>query len=511
MKPWLRLFIATSAGTIAYLFVHSPLLVTLESPLMAGAVVGLVAVLAAPSNLAILGAILAVILGEIIDVIPAVEGGWHADHLLFGAAVAGGVAWGALRALRASDYRMRGYLAAAGLALIIVGMVGVVIVNVQRPVWEDVSFMQMLQHEPEAFTYQADESIYMRTYALMHNHGLDYYSAAKKARYESIYRAQNVPGGAISYRLPAGYVAWSMFPGPSGVSIIPLMLLIGTFAVLSAFVIGEHLVGVAPGLVAATAVALFYGEIASNQASLHVEPWSAAMALGSLACVVLWRTSEPEHRRWLWAAAALAFASASIRELGATAIVAGLIASYFADPARRRANAIPWLASLGAFIVVYAGHYIAVGEGFLSNRVPGYWLQINLARIVPVLSHGLSSVAGPPLVPIVLAFFACWASLAQKDAVVRVWLMVGLVIPTVLYSLFGPAGTATFVVPDGVTAPVVNDLPGYWGGLVSPLLLTMAALAGPQVVRLLKWRPSGAPVPQPIVACAEEVELSPES
>ena len=58
------------------------------------------------------------------------------------------------------------------------------------------------------------------------------------------------------------------------------------------------------------------------------------MALGSLACVVLWRTTEPEHRRWLWAAAALAFASASIRELGATAIVSDRIVSEVLGPSR---------------------------------------------------------------------------------------------------------------------------------------------------------------------------------
>lgn len=491
MKPWLRLFIAMSAGTIAYLFVHGPLSVILSSPLLAGAIVGLVAALAAPADLAIVGAILAVILGEVIDSIPAVEGGWHANHLILGAAAAGGVAWGALRALRATHDRGKGVLAAVGLALVIMGMVGGVIVNVQRPLWQGQSFVQMLEREPQAFTYAADESIYMRTYSLMHDHGMGYYPAAKKARNESVNAPTGLPGGAISYRLPAGYVAWALFPGPSGVTIIPLLLTMGIFAVLSAFVIGEKLVGVAPALVASAAVALFYGEIASNQAALHVEPWSAAMALGSLACLVLWRTTEPEHRRWLWAAAALAFAAASIRELGAGVILAGLVASAFTEPQRRKANMIPWFVALGAFVAVYVGHYFAVGEGLLSNRGTGYWLQFDLARLETVVSHGLTTVPGSPLVPIVLAGFAAAAALSQKDVVIRVWLIIGLLVPSLLFSVFGPAGTATFVAPDAVIT-TVDELPGYWGGLVSPLLLTMAALAGPLVVRVLRWRPAAA-------------------
>jgi len=508
MKPWLRLFIAVSAGTIVYLFVHGPLSVALGSPILAGAIVGLVAALASPADLAIVGAILAVILGEVVDIIPALEGGWHADHLVLGAAAAGGVAWGVLRALRATHNRGRGLLSAVGLALIIVGMVGGVIVNVQRPIWQELSFIQMLQHEPQPFTYAADESIYMRTYSLMHDHGLGYYEAAKKARNESAKKAaERLPGGAISYRLPAGYMAWALFPGPSGITIIPLLLIMGVFAVLSAFVIGERLVGLAPALVAAAAVALFYGEIASSQASLHVEPWSAAMALGSLACLVLWRTTKPEHRRWLWGAAVLAFAAASIRELGVSVILAGLVASAFSDPQRRKANMLPWTVALGAFFVMYAGHYFAVGEGLLANRGTSYWLQFNIGRLGPVVSHGFSTVPGSPLVPIVLAGFAIAAALSQKDLVIRVWLVVGLVVPTVLYSVFGPAGTSSTVMANAATT--VDDLPGYWGGLVSPLLLTMAALAGPLVVGVLGWRPaadahaSADPALDPLDAGAE--------
>lgn len=492
MRPWLRLFIASSAGAMAYLFVHGPLSVSLNSPILAGVVVGLVAALAAPADLAIVGAILGVIAGELLDLIPMIEGGWHADHLVLGAAAAGGVAWGAVRALSRTENRWRGYLGAIGLTMVIIGMIAGVMVNVQRPIWQEQSFVQLLENEPVAFTYSADESIYMRTYALMHNHGLGYYEAARKARFESVINADAIPGGAISYRLPAGYVAWSLFPGPSGVTVIPLLLIMGVFAVLSAFIIGERLAGMAAALVSAAAVALFYGEMASNQAALHVEPWSAAVALGSFACLVLWRTTTPEHRRWLWGAAALAFAAASIRELAASVMIAGLVSSYFADKSRRLENSAPWLIALGAFAVYYTAHYMAVGEGLLSNRGSSYWLQFNIGRLSTVVSHGLSTVPGSPLVPVLLTGFALAAALTQRDLVVRVWLLVGMVVPTMLFSVFGPAGTATFLMPDAARS-TVDNLPGYWGGLVSPLLLTMGASAGPLVVRSIRRRPVLAP------------------
>lgn len=485
-RQGIRLFLAVTGGAFAHVLVHYPLGTSLSSPLLAGVVIGLVAAFAAPVNLAVLGAMLGVVIGEVADVALGLESVWHAEHVLLAAAGAGGTAWGVVRALSSGRTRVRGWLTGIGLALILLGMIGSTVNNVKNPIWMDQSLYQMLQREPQPFQYGADESIYMRTYSLMHDHGMGYYEAAKKARYESkhaIGGVEGVAGGAISYRLPTGYVLWSMFPGPSGVTVLPLVMLIGAFAVLAGFVIAQRLVGNAAGLVAAAGVALFYAEIASSQAVLHVEPWAASMALGSICTMVIWRTTEPRDPRWLYASAALAFVAASIRELDAILIVAGLASCLLVERGARTRAAVPWVAAGGGFLVLYAAHWAFVGEGFLTNRGTGYWLQANVGRSIPVLSHGLSTIAGAPVLPVLIALVALVAIFGQKDSVLRTMLLVGVALPTVVFMLFGPAGTATVVAPDAVVTTEA-DLPGYWGGLTAPLVVVLSTLAAPVLLGL---------------------------
>ncbi len=515
MNRPVRIVVASTGAALAYSAVHTSFAVVPGPPIGAGIVAGIVAALAGPVGwAAALSGALGVLLGALFDLAAAFDPARDAADFLLGAPVAAATAFVAANLLR-RDRQWRHWLSAAAFALLVGGMCTATAVHVQRPIFADKSMLDFLSTPPTAYNYSSDEAMYMRTYALMRQDGANYYEAARKARTEiEAYaeQADALPGGAISFRLPAGYMAWALFPGPFGVTLVPLLLLMGVLSMASAFFIANRLVGHAAGVAAAATVSMYYTEIASTLKSLHVEPWSAAFTLAALAAYVWARTADSDRilYRLMWVSAILAFAAASIRELQVFFLLAGVVTALIVDRKDRPRLVWPWAAALGAFGVLYASHVMIVGEGLLTQRVYGYWLKVDLVRAVFAVSHGTSQMAGSAWLPFLLTVFAGLGVLTLRNREVRLMMVLGVLLPAVAYTFLGPSGTAVFNDHTGLFGGgQITASPAYWGALTSPVLLSLSALGAPLVMnpkRVLELFPrkvaDARPLPHPVTDTA---------
>ena len=471
MTKSVRFLFAVTGGALAYAAVHLNLTVLPGPAIGLGLLVGVVVALVAQGLPGVAASGLAVLLGFIVDSLGAdpVRSGWD---LLLGAPLAMITTYVASRFLARQGARGRRALAALGLAICLAAMIGSTVVSVSTPMEDGRTTVQMLADIPQPGTYATDEALYLRTSVLMHD-GAGYYTAVEDA-FAGLDTPVTSPGGAINRRLPTLFWLWGAMPGSSGASLVALALLAGTLATASAWQFARRCAGPAAGVVAAALTAMFYAEIASTTRALHTEPYAAACALAAMALFAAAYDPRTVHRmRWLWAAAAMALLGALFRELQVVVLVGGLAGSIVASRREETRDWMPWAAGLGVFVAAYLAHVLSVGGSVLSDRSFAYWLGIDMEWAGRVLTYGSTVMAGGSWLPAVLAIAALAGVFATRSGSLRIFLLVGVLVPGMAFTLLGPSG---WTAPGGAAAISSGGAPAYWGGLIVPPMLVLSAL-----------------------------------
>lgn len=471
MTKSVRFLFAVTGGALAYAAVHLNLTVLPGPAIGVGLLVGVVVALVASGPSGVAAAGLAVLLGFTVDSLGTdpVCSGWD---LFLGAPLAMITAYVASRFLARQGARGRLPLAGLGLAICLVAMIGSTVVSVSMPMEDGRTTVQMLADIPQPGTYATDEALYLRTSALMRG-GVGYYAAVEDA-FDGLDMPVKPPGGAINRRLPTLFWLWGALPGSQGANLVALALLAGTLATVSAWEFARRCAGPAAGVVAAALTAMFYAEIASTTRALHTEPYAAACALAAMALFAAAYDPRMVRRmRWLWAAAAMALLGALFRELQVVVLVGGLAGSLVASRREDTRDWMPWSVGLGVFAAAYLAHIISVGGSILSDRSFAYWLGIDVERAGRVLTYGSTVMAGGSWLPVVLALAALAGILSTRSSSLRIFLVVGLFVPGLAFTLLGPAGWTS---PGGAAAVSGGGAPAYWGGLIVPPMLALSAL-----------------------------------
>ncbi len=151
-----------------------------------------------------------------------------------------------------------------------------------------------------------------------------------------------------------------------------LLALIGSLAVLLAFLIGRRLSGPAAGLIGAAVVAI-YPALLEYGGMLMSEPLATTLLAGAI-LAVLWAGDGEGLRRWALAGALLGLLSLTRPEyLGVAIVVAAVV---FA-----RGIGVEWRRPLAQAAVLLAGFVLAIAPWTVRNAVV-------LERLVPISTGG---------------------------------------------------------------------------------------------------------------------------
>lgn len=295
-----------------------------------------------------------------------------------------------------------------------------------------------------------DQRIYRQATEQMRD-GADYYDAMDAAL-----RANTGPAESVrAFRTPTVFLLWRLAPSQ--------------FAVWMLFVIAVGAVGVLLARVADTPAApvafVLYAlhlarpvrDSGTVDQFLIVELWALVAGGAALAC---WRLRRDAL------AAASATVATLIRELAAGVVIGGLAAAHLAKRARR-----PWLVGAGVVALALFAHAAATESHLVDEGTEiALWGTGGPSRVIDMLAWSLPApwVVGP------LVWALAW------------------------YRAAADRGELVFLAPS-LLFPIVGLFVGrtYWGFLVSPLLVFLAADGAVRLVARahrsitnLAWRPA---------------------
>ena len=437
-------------------------------------VIGLVAALASGANWqrTLVGTAMGVALGVVLAapwfLHPAAQGsefvGRAALYVALACGAAAGAAWGLSRA--PSRRRAEWMLGIALVAAIVAGMwVTTAAVNSGAFANGGETLNQMLSTRPDLGKTPEDRDIYLRLFYDVHD-GRPYYTSVAAIWLADSTIGNHLPIGVTSYRLPTIFYLWRVLPR-NGAAIPWAFLVFATLAVASGFSIGAQLSRPGVAVVGALMVAAAYSLIATTPWVTFVDGWAMALTLAGIALFIA--SVRKDSRGLLWAAVAVLFASATLRELLVYPMLLAAASALLLPRKERWRAARPWLAGIAAFAAVYAAHIAAVAGRVDTQTGYGYWTQGGPAHLAATLEFFAPYFgARPLLLPLLVVLgiagaLSVWASQRRLSA----FLTATVAGPLAAFLVFGNGGTE-----------VATGTPsGYWGILVVPIALALVPVA----------------------------------
>ncbi len=324
-----------------------------------------------------------------------------------------------------------------------------------------------LSQVPEAGERLTDNLFYQRVMWMVAG-GEPYYEAFRQA-YNENPRWHRDPDMVVSYRFPTLFWIWAALPAKP-LSIVLGMALMATLAIGAGAwlaTLRAHLAFAVP--VAAVLAGYMLAPTISN-GMLSMEPW--AVPLGIVAVALTTRSlGEPRPiswRTWLMAGVVFAIAATLIRETMGYVILAGLVASLFAEPAERRVRLLAWSAALLAVVAAFALHVSAIAGAVSHGNDASMWLHGGVRSLWLGLTWSTAFLAAAWAVPL-CALLAIVGSASQADGAIRAYALA--VASLAIAILLLVANESTGGVAEGGQA--IN----YWGMVSGPVLIALAGWA----------------------------------
>jgi len=395
-----------------------------------------------------------------------------AVFVLLGVSAAAGVAlWQGM----SGGTRRAEWIAAAVLLAVIVGGMWITTATVDSGALspDATSVNQWLSTRPELGNTPADRDYYLRLFYDLHD-GQPYYDA-----YVRLYKSDpmggfRLPNGVPGYRLPTIFYLWLLLP-PDGAALPWAFLVFATLAVGSAFSIGAQLSRPGVAVAGALAVAVAYTFIATSTNVLFVDGWAMAIALAGIALFTA--SVRKDSRRLLWGAAAVLFAAAAFREILIYPTLLALASALMLPRHRRWREAWPWLVGLGAFVLVYIAHILAIAGRVDPQGTAGFWTRGGVGHLAATV-HFLEQFFGgkPWLLPVlVLIGLAGALGLWRSQMRLAAFLSASIAAPLLSFLVLGNGGVEL----------ATGAATGYWGVLVVPIALALVGVGTNRMLVLL--------------------------
>ena len=384
--------------------------------------------------------------------------------VVLGAAFAGAVAY---VLAKARDARRAEWAVAVLLVAAIVGGMWLSTTLANRGQFSagSVPLNQILSVRPELGNTPQDYEYYLRLFYDVHDHQPYYESVAKIWLADSA-GGNSLPIGVTSYRMPTIFYLWLLLPR-DGAAIPWAFLVFATVAVASGFSIGAQLSRPSVAVLGALTVAVAYLLLATSPWVTFVDGWAVALALAGTALFIA--SICRESRRLLWAAVAAFFAGAVLRELMIYPMILAAATALMVPKGQRWRAARPWLVALGAFVLVYAAHVMAVAGRVSPTTGYSRWLSGGVSHLLATVQFFAPYFGGRPwLMPVLVVTGIIGAILVRGRQVRLSTFLASVVIaPLVAFLVFGNGG-------EELSTGAVS---GYWGILVVPFAMALAPVA----------------------------------
>ena len=342
--------------------------------------------------------------------------------------------------------------------------------TVSTPAEDGTTVSLLFTSPPRVEKTSVDVIVYLH-YVKRVREGQGYYRAVAETLQEANTTGLRFDAASpLSYRMPRSTRCSRRLPGPLAPFVA--MMACGTLAALAAFALARRYGSPALALASAALVTAYFGGIAVSLNLLMPEPWAGGFGLVAVALLLETQTSE-RGGRLLVAAIAAAVVSALFRELGVAFLLLGLVATAAGRRDLRR-GWIAWAAALLLVAGVYAVHWSAAASIVRELGIPALvylrspWLHADgrgLAGSLLLMTYSLTAREAAGWVLAAASWLGCLA--APRRLVERAILALSVLGGSALVAFLYPTGSSA----DGRLAP------GYWGGLLVPLLLACAPLA----------------------------------
>jgi len=374
------------------------------------------------------------------------------------AAVAGLTRWGMGR----GGERAARYLYWLALALII-GNLWATALTVGQMQTDRAPLFDFLELGATAGEPQADDAFYVRVKNLVAE-GTGYYKAYETGVGETW---GGKPGSVLAVRLPTFFWFWSRLPR-AGIALVAVYLALASAAAVAATYIARLFVRVPFALVGAAAVASHSLSRAISRDITYTEPWVGAIVV-ICALFALRAIDEPDRRRDLVVAVILATLAALIRELGAFALAAGLVASLFLARAYRIKHITYWAAGAVTVVVAYAIHFSNATRIIDNSLGLSDWLDGSLGNLWLALTYGAGYqfIGNGLALSFIIVMMGVVGGLVASRGAARAYLATTLAIPLLFFALAN----------NNATISATGSATNYWGLIILPTMLALAPAA----------------------------------
>jgi hypothetical protein len=324
----------------------------------------------------------------------------------------------------------------------------------------DPSVVQLLDGTPPANIKLSDDIFYVRVHALLKAGGPFYQTFATAIKENPVWGI--TPPDVLAFRLPTFFWFWNLLPASHW--ILYAMLVLGTLLVAGEVLLCATVARLElaiPGAAALCSLLLFW---TGDTFVLYTEAWAGCLTALAIVAFVVWARRGAESA--FWAGLGFVTLAAMLRELTGYLPFAGAAVTALWREKGWKRRIVGWGAVCVFVIAVYAAHWNTASR-YIDTSVKRGFTHGGWANLVAGVTEGtlhMGFKVGLPYVLVVLGLIGA-ACLPRRET--RAFALAATLAPLALFMVAG----------NGALATETNRMVNYWGGIVVPVLVTLAPVA----------------------------------